>query len=211
MKSLLLTEQEDQTLRMFLLMTTNYRRDEQESCARLATETDDDGTLTFPKMSNNAQWWQGCIDTIDAITEKMGVRGGGLPLEAAEDELYTYYKNSHDYGAVMIECERLFYSGMLRMLELLGGHCKVSEYGSHTISFADEPMQQEATIDPADSQQSQAGVLTYGATKADIKAAQSELSNKMCSTVAQRNNFLGNDTDSLKGKSDEELFKLLNE
>lgn len=80
MKSLLLTEHEEQTLRMFLLMTTNYRRGEQESCASLATETNEDGTPAFPKMANNAQWWQDCIETIDAITEKMGTHGGGLPL-----------------------------------------------------------------------------------------------------------------------------------
>lgn len=177
MKSLLLTENEDQTLRMFLLMTTNYRRGEQESCARLATETDDDGSLTFPKMANNAQWWQGCIDTIDAITEKMGVRGGGLPLEVAEAGMCGRYRNMLDdvlagFAKSTIMQERAFYDGMLQMLELLGGHCKVSEYGAHTISFADEPMQQDTTIDPADSQQSQTGMLAYGASNEDIRTAQ---------------------------------------
>lgn len=77
MKSLLLTEQEEQTLQMFLLMTTNYRRGEQESCASLATETNEDGNPTFPKMADNARWWQDCIETIDAITEKIGAKGGG--------------------------------------------------------------------------------------------------------------------------------------
>lgn len=80
MKSLLLTEREEQTLRMFLLMTTNYRRGEQECCASLATETNGGGNPTFPKMANNARWWQDCIETIDAITEKMGTHGGGFPL-----------------------------------------------------------------------------------------------------------------------------------
>lgn len=142
MKSLLLTEREEQTLRMFLLMTTNYRRGEQESCASLATETNEDGTLIFPKMENNAQWWQDCIETIDAITAKMEIRGGGIPLEVAEAGLYGRYRNMladvrAGFAKVTILQERAFYDGMLQMLELLGGYCKVSEHGFHSISFSD--------------------------------------------------------------------------
>lgn len=155
MKSLLLTEHEEQALRMFLLMTTNYRRGEQESCASLASEVNQDGTLTFPKMAANARWWKGCIDTIDAVTENMGVRGGGLPLEVAEAALYAYYKNMQDDGTAgmsrkMIEHERTFYDGMLQMLKLLGGRCRISEYGFHNIDFIDAKPQKTAT-DPAHS------------------------------------------------------------
>ena len=45
------------SLRVFLLMTTNFRKDEALSWGRLAQEKNEDGTPKYPKAEGNSEFW----------------------------------------------------------------------------------------------------------------------------------------------------------
>lgn len=64
-----LTEEQADALDLYLLMTTNYRKNEYEACESLAKERNEDGTLKFPNMPNNANFWKEQNETIEKIQE----------------------------------------------------------------------------------------------------------------------------------------------
>lgn len=64
-----LTKEQADALDVYLLMTTNYRKDEYEACESLAKERNEDGTLKFPNMPNNANFWKKQNETIEKIQE----------------------------------------------------------------------------------------------------------------------------------------------
>ena len=58
MRIIELSNEQASLLSCYLLMTTNYRKDEAEACQRLSQEKEEDGTLRFPNMESNARWWE---------------------------------------------------------------------------------------------------------------------------------------------------------
>lgn len=58
MRTIRLTDEQASTLTCFLLMTTNYRKDELEACRKLSEEHREDGSVRFPQMESNARWWE---------------------------------------------------------------------------------------------------------------------------------------------------------
>ncbi|MEG1390957.1 MAG: hypothetical protein RSD07_11365 [Angelakisella sp.] len=71
MKQLILSDDEAMALRMYLLMTTNYRKDEETACASLALDTHEDGSPVYPNMEGNAHWWHKCGEAMDTICYKL--------------------------------------------------------------------------------------------------------------------------------------------
>lgn len=66
-KNIILTHEQATSLTCYLLMTTNYRKDEREAWERLATETKPDGTPKFPNAPGNARYWAELEQELDAI------------------------------------------------------------------------------------------------------------------------------------------------
>lgn len=64
-----LTEEQADALDFYLLVTTNYRKGEYEACERLAKKRNEDGTLEFPNMPSNADFWKKQNETIEKIQE----------------------------------------------------------------------------------------------------------------------------------------------
>lgn len=58
MKTITLTHEDAVKLECFLLMTTNYRRNEAEAWFKLAEEKNEDGTPCFKNARSNAEWWE---------------------------------------------------------------------------------------------------------------------------------------------------------
>ena len=78
-KSITMTYDQASTLICFLLMTTNYRKNEREAWERLATEKKPDGTPRFPNAPSNAQFWADTeieIEEIRKIIENAPVLDG---------------------------------------------------------------------------------------------------------------------------------------
>lgn len=69
MKTITLTDEQAGTLKMYLLITTQYRKREAEACIKLALERNDDGTHKYPKMPANATWWAETNETLDVICD----------------------------------------------------------------------------------------------------------------------------------------------
>ena len=67
MVTIALTEEQVSFLDMYILMTTNYREREIAACERLAKETNEDGTLKYPKMPGNAEWWRKTHELMEQI------------------------------------------------------------------------------------------------------------------------------------------------
>ena len=66
-KTITLTHEQATKLTCYLLMTTNYRKDEREACESLAEERKEDGTLEFPNAPGNAQFWRETETTVAEI------------------------------------------------------------------------------------------------------------------------------------------------
>lgn len=66
-----LTYDEVSILSVYILMTTKYREGEAEAWDRLATETEPDGSLKFPKAKSNAQFWRDMEETLTVIRGKL--------------------------------------------------------------------------------------------------------------------------------------------
>ena len=56
-KTVTLTHEQWVNLTSYILMTTNYRKDEREAWERLAAETKGNGEPTFPNALGNAKFW----------------------------------------------------------------------------------------------------------------------------------------------------------
>ena len=71
MKIVKLDDEEAIVLSMFLAMTTRYRQDESASCRRLSEERNADGSPKFPKMAENATWWERADKMLEAIRDRV--------------------------------------------------------------------------------------------------------------------------------------------
>ena len=56
-RSVTLTNDQWNTLTCYLLMSTNYRKGEQEAWERLSTEKNEDGTPVFKNAASNANYY----------------------------------------------------------------------------------------------------------------------------------------------------------
>lgn len=73
-----LTEEQANTLDLYLLMTTNYRKGEREAWESLAKERNEDETLKFPNAPSNADFWKEQNETIENILKILqGAKIGG--------------------------------------------------------------------------------------------------------------------------------------
>lgn len=73
-----LTEEQADTLDLYLLMTTNYRKGEREAWESLAKERNEDETLKFPNAPSNADFWKKQNETIENILKILqGAKIGG--------------------------------------------------------------------------------------------------------------------------------------
>ena len=59
------------SLRVFLLMTTNFRKDEALSWGKLAQEKNEDGTPMYPKAEGNSKFWFDMQADIDKILRRL--------------------------------------------------------------------------------------------------------------------------------------------
>lgn len=66
-----LTFHEAQTLVCYILMTTNYRKDEINAWEELAKEKDEDGNPTFPKAKKNADFYRKQSKELETIKDKL--------------------------------------------------------------------------------------------------------------------------------------------
>lgn len=66
-KTITLTHDQATRLTSFLLMTTNYRKDEREAWESLAQEVKEDGSPEYPNAKGNARFWAGMEATIEEI------------------------------------------------------------------------------------------------------------------------------------------------
>ena len=64
-----LTKEQADALDFYLLITTKYRKNEYEVCESLAKERNKDGTLKFPNMPSNADFYKKQNKTIEKIQE----------------------------------------------------------------------------------------------------------------------------------------------
>lgn len=67
MKILNLTDDQASKLKMYLLMTTSYRNGEETACKELGTELNADGSLVYPNLKANGEWWEQTNKAIDEI------------------------------------------------------------------------------------------------------------------------------------------------
>jgi hypothetical protein len=66
-RNITLTAEDANLLRVYILMTTNTRREEAEAWAKLAEERNEDGTPAFPNAQSNADWWERTCARIEDI------------------------------------------------------------------------------------------------------------------------------------------------
>jgi hypothetical protein len=67
MRVITLTDEQAITLHMYLMITTQYRKKEQEACQKLSLEKLENGEARFPAAKNNADWWGKAIKAIEDI------------------------------------------------------------------------------------------------------------------------------------------------
>ena len=67
MRKILLTEEETIKLEMFLHMTTQYRKNELDTCQSLAQEKQPDGSDKYPNMLENAVWCKELITALENV------------------------------------------------------------------------------------------------------------------------------------------------
>ena len=73
MRTITLTADQALTLEMVLRLTTKYRMEEEAACKRIGEEENDDGTLEYPNIRSNGEWWEAANKTIkDVITILVG-------------------------------------------------------------------------------------------------------------------------------------------
>lgn len=72
--SLTLTNGEWCRLEMYLLMSTNYRQGEYDACVSLSERLEPDGSLTFPNMPSNANFWKEMNEFIDDMLGRIRAR-----------------------------------------------------------------------------------------------------------------------------------------
>ena len=58
MKTIQLTDDQMSLMNFYILMTTKYREDEIKACSELAQEKKEDGSIKYPSMKSNAEWWE---------------------------------------------------------------------------------------------------------------------------------------------------------
>lgn len=66
-KIITMTHEQANNLVCYLMMTTNYRKNEREAWERLAAETKEDGTPRYPNAPGNAKFWADTEHEIEAI------------------------------------------------------------------------------------------------------------------------------------------------
>lgn len=59
------------SLRTFLLMSTNFRKDEANAWAKLAQEKKEDGSPRFPNAEGNIQFWKDMQEDIEEILRRI--------------------------------------------------------------------------------------------------------------------------------------------
>ena len=59
------------SLRVFLLMTTSYRKDEALSWGKLAQEKNEDGTPKYPKAEENSEFWFDMQADIEKVLRRL--------------------------------------------------------------------------------------------------------------------------------------------
>lgn len=62
-----LTYDQNVKIRMFLLMSTNYRKGERETWEQLSNEFNEDGSLKFKNAKSNAEWYADLEKTINEV------------------------------------------------------------------------------------------------------------------------------------------------
>ena len=65
--SITLTNVQWARLNTFLLMTTNFRKEELDSWRKLARERDEAGRPSFPNAVNQATFWRETIEVVDQV------------------------------------------------------------------------------------------------------------------------------------------------
>jgi hypothetical protein len=65
----ILSDAQAQTLRFYILATTQHRKNEQEACESLGNEIDNQGQPQFPNMVANAKWWKETEDKLQEISK----------------------------------------------------------------------------------------------------------------------------------------------
>ena len=61
-------------LEMYLLLSANYRKNEYDTCASLADKRDPDGSLIYPNMQSNAEFWDDMDKFINGLLSKIYTR-----------------------------------------------------------------------------------------------------------------------------------------
>lgn len=75
-KTVTLTRGEWSTLTTYILMTTNYRKEEASAWERLSHEKNEDGTPRIKAAESNMRFWQEMNHNLDLIRKKIeGYKG----------------------------------------------------------------------------------------------------------------------------------------
>ena len=74
-RTVTLTNDEWNTITCFILMSTNYRKGEQEAWERLSEEKKEDGTPRFIHAASNAHFWRETSEKLEKIRDKIYGRG----------------------------------------------------------------------------------------------------------------------------------------
>lgn len=67
MRNIILTADQASKLEMVLRMTTRYRKEEEAACKALGEEKNADGTLRYPNIRSNGEWWEEANKAIEEI------------------------------------------------------------------------------------------------------------------------------------------------
>jgi len=62
-----LTDEQRRALNMVLILTAKYREGEEAASKELGEERGADGTLRFPNMKSNGEWWEKINKAIEEI------------------------------------------------------------------------------------------------------------------------------------------------
>lgn len=66
-RTITLTHEQANLLECYILMTTNYRKDEAEAWAELAKEKNEDGTPRFKNADSNSKYWHDLSNNLEEI------------------------------------------------------------------------------------------------------------------------------------------------
>lgn len=69
--AIILTNEQLTWLSMYLMATHQHRLAEAEACRELAAETNAAGSPKYPKMRDNAIWWEEADAKADALVEAL--------------------------------------------------------------------------------------------------------------------------------------------